>query len=104
MQILLVTAPQTAASDLARSVVEEKLAACVNIVEKVRSIYHWNDRIEDESEAMLFIKTTNSGAQRLRERIIELHPYEVPEILCLVPDDAQSNPAYLSWIKRSVST
>ncbi len=102
MRILLVTAPQQAAADLARSVVEEKLAACVNIVEKVRSIYRWNDSIEDEAEALLFIKTTNAGAGRLRDRVIELHPYEVPEVLCLTPGEDESNPAYLSWINQTV--
>ena len=65
--------------------VREHLAACVNIISGIRSIYHWKDKIEDESEVMLMIKTSEDLFDSLKGRILELHSYEVPEIIAIEP-------------------
>ncbi|MFH0902069.1 MAG: divalent-cation tolerance protein CutA [Pseudomonadota bacterium] len=86
------------AAEIARIVVDEGLAACVNIVPAVRSIYRWKGATCDETEALCLIKTTRSRADALRQRLVELHPYEVPEILVL--DIAGGHAAYLAWVRE----
>jgi len=95
--VVLVTAPSAEkAAELARALVEERLAACGNVVPGLRSIYRWQGKVEDEAEALLVLKTTRARFEALRERILALHPYEVPEVLAL-PVEAGSA-AYLAWI------
>ena len=96
MRILLVTAPADAADRIARTLVEEKLAACVNCVDAVRSVYRWNDAIESADEVQLFVKTRDSLVPAVAARILELHPYDVPEIVALAPKWAL--PAYAKWV------
>ena len=95
--VVLVTAgtPENAAA-IARTLVEERLAACGNIIERVRSIYRWQGKIEDQPEALLLLKTRSELFEALRQRVVELHPYEVPEIIAL-PLAAGHRP-YLDWI------
>jgi len=81
---------------LARLLVEERLAACGNIIERVRSIYRWQGKIEDQPEALLLLKTRSELFEALRKRVVELHPYEVPEIIALPL--AAGHPPYLDWI------
>ena len=87
------------ATSLARALVEEGLAACVNIVPGVRSIYRWEGRLQEDEEVLCFIKTRPALFDRARQRILALHPYEVPEILAFAVDDG--SPAYLEWLKTS---
>jgi periplasmic divalent cation tolerance protein len=95
--VVLVTAPTAEkAAELARILVEERLAACGNVVPGLRSIYRWEGEVHDEAEALLLLKTTRSRLERLRERILALHPYQVPEVLAL-PVEAGAE-AYLAWI------
>jgi periplasmic divalent cation tolerance protein len=97
---VLVTAPDAeVAGRIARSLVEERLAACVNIL-PVRSVYTWEGKVEDASENMLVIKTAAAAWERLEARVKALHPYDVPEIVAL-PLARGSRP-YLSWIDASV--
>ena len=99
--LVLVTAPSVEkAADLARALVDEQLAACGNIVPGLRSIYRWEGKIHDESEALLLLKTRSELFEALRARIIELHPYDVPEVLRL-GIEAGHQP-YLDWIRDSV--
>lgn len=77
MATIYVTAPREAAEDIARQVVEERLAACVNIVD-CRSIFRWEHEVHDEAEAILFAKTNGSTAEALMARLNELHPHDVP--------------------------
>ena len=100
--LVLVTAPSTdVAASIARAVVEERLAACGNVLPGVRSIYRWEGRVQDEPEVLLLLKTQRSSFPKLRDRILALHPYEVPEVVAL-PIEAGSD-AYLDWIARSMS-
>jgi periplasmic divalent cation tolerance protein len=86
---------------LARALVERRLAACVNIVPRVESVYRWEGKVEEAQESVLLIKTTESGFPRLRQAIQELHLYEVPECIALTVEDGSL--PYLQWIEESVS-
>jgi periplasmic divalent cation tolerance protein len=100
--IVLTTLPlESDAEKFASLLVEEKLAACVNILPAMRSVYRWKDAIERSDERQLVIKTVRARVIDLEARIRQLHPYEVPEFVVL-PIDSGS-PAYLSWISDSTS-
>jgi periplasmic divalent cation tolerance protein len=95
--VVLVTTPTPErAAEIARAVVEERLAACGNVVPGLRSIYRWEGQIQDEGEALLVLKTTRARFEALKERVRALHPYQVPEVIAL-PVQAGSAP-YLAWI------
>jgi periplasmic divalent cation tolerance protein len=104
MRLIIVTAPKEAAPELGRQIIEERLAACVNIIPSVRSIYLWGKRIVDEDEAMMFFKTTDDRAADLTKRIKELHEYEVPEVISIHVRDDEGNPSYLDWVREVVDT
>jgi periplasmic divalent cation tolerance protein len=97
--VVLVTAPPDRAPDLARRLVEEKLAACVNILPGARSIYAWKGELCDDSEALLVIKTRAARFDALRARVVALHPYEVPEVIELPILDGHA--PYLKWLDDS---
>ena len=84
------------AARLAHQLVEWRLAACVNLVERVRSIYRWQGKVETANEILLVIKTTAERIPVLQEKIGEIHPYSLPEFLVLTVTDA-SEP-YLAWL------
>jgi len=83
---------------IAHSLVEERLAACVNLVSPVRSIYRWEEKIWDEKEWLLIIKTQKNRFEELEKRVKALHSYSVPEIIGL-PIIKGSSP-YLEWLKE----
>ncbi len=89
------------AESLARTLVDEELAACVNIVPGVRSIYRFEDKIHEEDEVLCLVKTHPALFERLRDRILALHPYDVPEILAFKVHD--SSRAYIDWLHGLVS-
>jgi periplasmic divalent cation tolerance protein len=100
--IALVTVPDAAAAEkLGEALVQESLAACVNILPQARSIYRWQGAVERADELLLVIKTTRDAFERLRARVVELHSYEVPEVIAL-PIEAGHAP-YLQWILSSVA-
>jgi len=86
---------------MARALVEKRLAACVNIVAGVRSIYHWKDAIEEEEEALLVIKTSRLLLDDLRAEIERLHSYEVPEVIAMQVVDGSER--YLAWLERELA-
>jgi periplasmic divalent cation tolerance protein len=88
------------ARHIARTVIERRLAACVNIVPQVESIYRWKGEIETSNELLLVIKTTAGVFEKLRAALKELHSYEVPECIELTVTDGSE--AYLDWIGESV--
>jgi periplasmic divalent cation tolerance protein len=105
--VVLCTAParseapgKLAADELARALVSEGLCACVNVVPGVRSWFRWQGHVDVADELLLVAKTTAAAAPRLRARIAELHPYEVPEVLELAV--AGGAPAYLRWLVDAV--
>jgi len=89
------------AERVARALVEKRLAACVNIIKGVRSIYRWKDAIEDEEEALLVIKTSRALIEDLRTEIEHLHSYEVPEVIALQVVDGSER--YLAWMDRELA-
>ena len=95
--VVLVTTPSPErAAEIARAVVEERLAACGNVVPGLRSIYRWEGKVHDDAEALLVLKTTRARFEALRDRVFALHPYEVPEVIAL-PVEAGSA-RYLAWL------
>ena len=95
-RVVLVTAPPRRAPALARALVRRRLAACVNLVPGVRSVYRWKGRVEEARETLLVAKTSAARVPALLAAIAELHPYEVPEGIAL-PVVAGLAP-YLRWI------
>jgi periplasmic divalent cation tolerance protein len=100
--VLTTVGDEPEAESLARILVDDRLAACVNIVGPIRSVYRWRDAVEDEREYLLLIKTRPSLLGRVQSRVNELHSYELPEILVLTPDNGSAE--YLSWIFESTGT
>ncbi len=100
-QIVLTTAgSQDEAHKIARTLVDRRLAACVNIIPQIQSIYRWQNKVEDAQEWLLLIKTTNQAFERVRDTIRELHSYELPECISISIEDGSA--VYLDWIKESV--
>jgi periplasmic divalent cation tolerance protein len=99
VRVVLLTAPDAASAErIARALVEERLAACVNVVPGLRSVYRWEGKVEDASEVLLVAKTLAERAGALAARVAELHPYGLPEVLEL-PAVGGSEP-YLAWVRR----
>lgn len=85
---------------LAHALVEARLAACVNIVPAIHSVYRWEGKVTDDAEQLLIIKTTGERVNALRAELMRLHPYEVPEFVVLHMDDVSE--AYRAWLGASV--
>ena len=99
--IVLTTFPvDEDANTLARTLVSERLAACVNVLPAMTSVYRWKGSVEEDREHQLVMKTTRDRVPALEARLRALHPYEVPEFLVL--DVASGSEAYLSWLWESV--
>lgn len=95
------TAPDTATAErIVRTLVEERVVACGNIVPELTSIYRWQGAIEVDREVLIVLKTTAEAVPRLLERAPALHPYEVPEVLVLRVDAGHG--PYLAWMQESV--
>lgn len=94
--VFITTSSEDEAEKIARALVEARLAGCVNIVKNVRSIYSWQDRIEDEGEVLMIAKTQKDLFDNLSKKVKELHSYSVPEIIALpVVEGAEE---YLKWL------
>jgi periplasmic divalent cation tolerance protein len=99
--MVFMTAPdQDTAVRLTRTVVEEGLAACGNLIEGVRSIYSWKGEVHDDAEVLVLFKTTLERVDSLRFRLIELHPYDCPEVLVVETDGGHAD--YLEWVAETV--
>ncbi|MGA9041307.1 MAG: divalent-cation tolerance protein CutA [Terriglobales bacterium] len=100
-KILLTTAGSPdEARKIAHALVERRLAACVNIIPEVQSVYRWKEKVEQAQEWMLVIKTTSEAFTEVKAAIKELHSYELPECICFEIEDG--SPEYLKWIGESV--
>ena len=100
--VVLVTAPSEAmVLELGRRLVDDRLAACVSVMPGVTSIFMWEGKREEASEALLVIKTRAERYPALQQRVLELHPYSVPEVLALAVEAGA--PAYLRWVQDSVA-
>jgi periplasmic divalent cation tolerance protein len=99
--VLTTLAADADAEVFARTLVDERLAACVNILAPMQSVYRWQGQVEHASERQLMIKTLPSRLAVLKTRLADLHPYQVPELLVLPITDGGE--AYLRWVGESVS-
>jgi periplasmic divalent cation tolerance protein len=95
-----VTCPVVSAEDLARALVEAKVAACVNVLPAITSIYRWQGEVSRDEEALLLIKTTAAAFDSLRRAVLARHPYELPEIISL--DVTDGHAPYLEWVAASI--
>ncbi len=93
---------QAAAQSLAQALITRRLAACVNVLAPCRSVYHWQGAVESAEEVPLLIKTTSAQYESLQRAIVELHPYELPEVIA-VPV-IRGLPAYLEWIAAETNS
>ena len=98
--VLTTAGSENEARKIAHAMVERKLAACVNIVPGIHSVYRWEGKVESAEECLLIIKTTRSGEQQVRTAIRELHSYELPE--CMAVGIVGGSQEYLQWISASV--
>jgi periplasmic divalent cation tolerance protein len=98
--VLTTIASEEEARKIARHLVERRLAACVNLIPQVTSIYRWQEKVEESPEWILLIKTIAEAFPQVRDAIAELHSYDVPECVCLTIEDGSPN--YLQWIAESI--
>lgn len=100
--LCLCTCPDAAsAQQLAETLVGERLAACVNRLPGVLSTYRWQDEVHADGEELLLIKTTAACFEALKARLLELHPYELPELIALPVE--RGHAAYLDWVRANVA-
>lgn len=97
LAVVLVTAPnEESAAAMARTLLEEGLIACANLVPGVRSLYKWEGKIADEREVLMVLKAPESKYTSLQTRILSLHPYSLPEVLRL--EVGEGSPEYVRWV------
>jgi periplasmic divalent cation tolerance protein len=100
--VLTAASSEDEARKIARHLVEHQLAACVNIVPQIESIYRWQNKVESAREWLLLIKTTAEGFAAVRDAIRELHSYELPECVAIAVEDGSAE--YLEWLADSVKS
>lgn len=101
--VLLSTCPDAATAErIARELVAASLVACVNVVPGLRSIYRWNEAVQVDEEVLMTLKTTTERLPAVRERLLALHPYDLPEIVALSVADGHH--PYLQWVADSTRT
>ena len=96
VRVAMVTIPRDEAVGMAKGLVEARLAACVNIVPKMESIFWWEDKIQHDEESLLIVKTTQLKVEAMIGYVQEHHPYDVPEVVTL--SLAEGLPDYLNWV------
>lgn len=98
---VLTTAPNVEVAErIGETLVEEGLVACANVVPGVRSIFRWKGAVSHESEVLMILKTTTESLPALSRRVVDLHPYEVPEVIAL--DVRAGHEPYLDWVRAEV--
>lgn len=98
IMVLITASKEDEAARIARDIVSSRLAACVNIVKGIRSIYRWQGKIEDEGEVLMIVKTRRDLFGELKKRVKELHSYSVPEIIAL--PIVEGSEEYLKWLQE----
>jgi periplasmic divalent cation tolerance protein len=101
-RILMITASSVEEGNrIARALVEERLAACVNIVPKITSVYRWDGEVQSGEESLMIVKTATNVLDRVRDRVHELHSYDVPEFITIEPGEIA--PAYEAFLTQSIT-
>ena len=102
VRTILLTAPDAETAErLGRVLVEERLAACANVVPGVVSVFRWEGAVQREAEALVIVKTVAARVEEVRARVVELHPYDVPEVLVLPVLGGHA--PYLAWVAEEVA-
>lgn len=99
--ILCTTNTQESAEYIASTLVEDRLVACVNILPQIKSVYRWKNKIVNDNELLLIIKTKKEFFNKVKNKIVEIHPYEVPEVISIDITDGTKD--YLDWIASETS-
>lgn len=103
IRMVYCTCPDASVAEtLARGLVEGRLAACVNILPEIRSIYRWQGEVQDDAECLMMIKTTQAAMNEVQRWLIEQHPYDEPEVIA-VPV-SEGSPGYLAWVAAETRT
>lgn len=98
LRLVLVNVPPASAKEVARGLVERRLAACVNVIPGVTSFYRWEGKLEEDTECTLLVKTRASLMEELTRAVKELHPYTVPEVIALPIRSGEGNADYAKWV------
>jgi periplasmic divalent cation tolerance protein len=98
--VLTTTGSEAEAGRIAQALVERRVAACVNIIPRIQSVYRWNEKVEKSEEFLLFIKTTRLHEQEVRETVRQMHSYKLPEHIAISIDSGSQE--YLKWVDESV--
>lgn len=96
IRVVFITVPVDEAKKMARGIVENRLAACVNMVPKIESFFWWEDQLQQENESLLIVKTTELVLDKLVEFVKQEHPYDIPEIITMPV--AEGLPDYINWV------
>ncbi len=95
-RVVMVTVPKDKAEELSQKIMIRGLAACINIVDNIKSVYKWKGELKSESESLLIIKTATKKVENLIKSVKKDHPYEIPEVISMTI--SEGNPDYLNWI------
>ncbi len=96
--LVLVTCPEGKSEGIARALLESKLAACINIIPQVKSCYHWQGKVQQDNESLMLIKCPSDNYRALEESVLDMHPYELPEIITVSVAGGLTD--YLNWVLR----
>lgn len=100
--VVLCSCPDTATAEkLASGLVERGLAACVNILPEIRSIYRWQNKLQKDAEVLMIVKTSRNNYPQLEQWLLQQHPYDVPEVLALPVEEGAEN--YLEWLAQETA-
>ena len=102
MRVIMTTIPSSQAKEVVRSLLEQRLVACGNILPGATSLYWWNGSIQEEEESVIIMETTDEQSNNAEVALASLHPYDVPKILILEPKSANS--AYVDWLIKEVQS
>jgi periplasmic divalent cation tolerance protein len=100
MRVVLCNAPADKAPEIARALIERHKAACVNLLPGVRSFYRWEGKVCEDAEVTMLIKVAATGVLDLRDTLLELHPYQLPEIVVLPVDAETTHRPYVDWVRK----
>ncbi len=95
-RVVFITVPSEKAGQLSHDIIDNRLAACVNIIDKIKSVYRWKGEITTDEESLLVVKTATKKVETLIKFVKENHSYEIPEVVSL--NIAEGNPDYLDWL------
>ena len=101
IRVVYISIPHDEADKMALELVQQRFAACINVVPRIKSYFWWDDAVQEDDESLLIVKTTQQKFAKLMEYVIANHPYELPEIIALPL--AEGSAEYITWVKREVN-